>query len=433
VPDHGVLEALAPFGARPAGSTEPPRSPAGSGNMNRVSRTLLRRAGVCPQLKGRLSAAHYRGGISILAALALLVVLPAAAWATTVDYSSDEGGSDTTLEVTGDRGESNEITVRGQGGRLRVKDERNDIRNVGQDERSDGCIRQSSREFACTTTGRGSLTIDGEDGDDVITADLSSIPTGDARRVFINPGSGRDRVGIVGDASSREVVVRLEDGSVDQLSCSNGRGVRIGSRDPEDRIDDDCRAGDGSGRENGGAGFPPPAPPAPEAARVAGIECGIFNQNFVRDNTVGKCVAAGAQGLLGPSVPGLTVCQQARFSGRQPRGFRRSDLGACELAVTRTRGRYYYAGGFPAPPADPVRLAGIECGIFNQNFVRDNTVGKCAATGAQGLLNPGVPALTVCQQARFSGRQPRGFARSDLEACELAVTRARGRYFFSFL
>jgi hypothetical protein len=36
----------------------------------------------------------------------------------------------------------------------------------------------------------------------------------------------------------------------------------------------------------------------------------------------------------------LAICQAAGFSGRRARGHRRGDLGACELALTRTRARF---------------------------------------------------------------------------------------------
>jgi hypothetical protein len=87
--------------------------------------------------------------------------------------------------------------------------------------------------------------------------------------------------------------------------------------------------------------------------------------------------------------------------------------------------------GLPTP-SDPVearRIAGIECGIFNQNFVRDNTVGQCTAAGANALANPTTSSLAICQQAGFSGRRSSGFARSDLAACQIAVDRARLRFF----
>jgi hypothetical protein len=374
-----------------------------------------------------------RAAVSILAAAVLLAVLPAAASATTVRYSVDEGGSDTFLGVAGSSGESNAITVTGAGGDLRFTDERNDIREATTQTRNE-CERRSNRQIDCPTPGPGTFSIDGNDENDVLTVDLRSVPARDTRRVFVDAGSGSDRVLIQAAASpGRSISVDIGDGTADQLSCSRGSGVRVSDRDTEDRVDEDCRVGPGDGRTPPAGGLPPSPPPPSDATRVAGIECGVFNQNFVRDNTVGRCATAGAQGLVTPRVPALTVCVQARFSGRQPRGFRRSDLGACELAVSRTRARFFFAGGSPAPPAEAAGLAAIECGVFRQNFVRDNTTGRCVAAGAQGLLGPSVPALTVCVQARFSGRQPRGFARSDLEACELAVTRTRSRYFFGFL
>lgn len=279
---------------------------------------------------------------SILAAIVVLAVLPAAASATTVELESEE--EEDSLEsfsftVDGGAGEANDIRVAFEGGRVRIRDLSADVRlDRGGDEFGTGSCRQvSARELSCSATIgkiRAFLEIDGNDGDDAITVDLGCCV------VSVRGGAGRDRIRLNASRSRyNDVSVFLRDGEPDQVSCGGSRvALRVRDKDPEDEVDD-C-PGRGGDDDDGGGGDAPP-PPA-DAARAAATECGIFNQNFVRDNTVGGCTAAGVRGLANPRVPALTVCQQARFSGRQPRGFARSDLEACELAVIRTRARYFF-------------------------------------------------------------------------------------------
>jgi len=80
--------------------------------------------------------------------------------------------------------------------------------------------------------------------------------------------------------------------------------------------------------------------------QLALAECRIFRQNFGSD--FGQCVATSASGLRDDPAtpqnertsPPLAICQAAGFSRPRARGHRRGDLGACELALTRTRARF---------------------------------------------------------------------------------------------
>lgn len=191
-----------------------------------------------------------RAVVSILATAALLVALPAGASAAVVDYRL--GGAQ--LLVYGDLDESNAYTVSGEGGDLRIRDERHDIR--GGDDR---CTRRSSRDVICPSPSGGVLSIAGSYEDDVITVDLASLPPRGVSRVFVDPGRGRDRVQFVngnnGAPTDRTVQLDIGDGKADDVSCGNWSRFRVSDRDAEDRIDRDCNVVTGDGR---GA----PAPPA---------------------------------------------------------------------------------------------------------------------------------------------------------------------------
>jgi len=119
----------------------------------------------------------------------------------------------------------------------------------------------------------------------------------------------------------------------------NGKGKgNPGGGNGKDRDDDDE-----------GGGPPPgilPEPTPDQAMQLALAECRIFQQNFGSD--FGQCVATSASGLRDDPAtpqnertsPPLAICQAAGFSRPRARGHRRGDLGACELALTRTRARF---------------------------------------------------------------------------------------------
>lgn len=194
-----------------------------------------------------------RAFVAALAAAIILAALPAAASATTVYVTRTSCEScPHDLVMNGEGDESEEITVRGARGRLRVGDARNDIEYTGPDPDRDfkccgpTCSAESSRELNCGIP--HGVIIRTRDDDDEITVDLDTVP--ERTSLDIDPGPDRDRLHLRA-GSGRDVRVNLRDGSVDRLSCSDETAVRV-DRDAEDQIDGGCRLQSGEA----------PAPPA---------------------------------------------------------------------------------------------------------------------------------------------------------------------------
>jgi len=93
----------------------------------------------------------------------------------------------------------------------------------------------------------------------------------------------------------------------------------------------------------------PPPPPGGSPYGLPGgpafQECSVFKQNFGSNrNKFGQCVAAAARAAGNPSLTALQVCIAAGFRGRTRRGFKRSDLEACQFATLRTVNRVLRTG-----------------------------------------------------------------------------------------